>query len=150
MGRGISGKFFPNNPKKYQGDVNAIWYRSLWERNVMVKLDTWDTILEWASEEKFIPYRSPVDNKIHRYFVDFIVKMRMPDGAIKVVMLEVKPKAQVLEPKKPKRVTKRYITEVMEWGVNQAKWAAAAAYCADKGWEFKVITEEDIFGKHNK
>jgi hypothetical protein len=141
-----SGMFTPTNPKKYRGDPTKIIYRSLWERNVMTKLDTWEQILEWSSECLIIPYRSPVDNCIHRYFPDFQVRMQTPTG-IKTAVLEVKPKAQCREPKKPKRVTKRFISEVMEWGKNQAKWGAATAFCADRGWDFMVLTEDDIFGK---
>jgi hypothetical protein len=92
-----------------------------------------------------IPYRSPVDNRIHRYFPDFIVKMRNPDGSTKTMMLEVKPKAQTKEPKiSTNKKTKRYITEVMTWGVNQAKWKSAQEFCLDKGWEFKLITEDHL------
>jgi hypothetical protein len=144
-----SGPFFPTQPKKYRGDVNKIFYRSLWERNVMTKLDTWAQILEWSSEELVIPYRSPVDNKIHRYFPDFQVRMQTPTG-IRNAILEVKPKSQCKEPKKPKRVTKRFISEVKEFATNQAKWGAATAYCADRGWDFMVLTEDDIFGKTTK
>jgi hypothetical protein len=144
-----SGKFFPNNPKKYTGDVNNIIYRSLWERTVMSKLDMWDVVLEWCSEELRIPYRSPLDQKIKMYFPDFVAKLKTPTG-IKMAILEVKPKKQVLLPKKPKRVTKRYINECMEYERNQAKWAAARAYCAAKGWEFIILTEDQIYGPTHK
>jgi hypothetical protein len=63
-------------------------------------------------------------------------------------MLEVKPAVQAEEPKRPKRKTRRYITEVMTWGVNSSKWDAARKYCDNRGWEFRIITEKDIFGKN--
>jgi hypothetical protein len=139
------GKFSPKNPGKYRGDPTGIIYRSLWERKVMVYLDENINVLEWRSEEIAIPYRSPVDNRIHRYFPDFIVKVRNPDGTVRTMMLEVKPKAQTREPKIPtNKKTKRYITEVMTWGVNQAKWKSAQEFCLDKGWEFKLITEDHL------
>ena len=144
------GKFYPKNPSKYKGDLNNITYRSLWERRVMVKLDEWDEVIQWNSEEIIIPYRSPIDGKIHRYFPDFGAKFKMPDGSTKVMILEVKPKIQTVAPKQPKRITKRFIGEVMEWGKNQAKWSAATAYCLDRGWEFRKLTEDDIFGKKSK
>lgn len=137
------GKYSPKNPKKYRGDPTNIVYRSLWERKVMVYLDDNDAILEWGSEELVIPYRSPVDGRIHRYFPDFTVKARTKDG-VKTMILEVKPKAQTREPKKQSKVTRRYLTEVMTWGVNQAKWKAAEEYCADRQWEFKLITEDHL------
>jgi hypothetical protein len=59
-------------------------------------------------------------------------------------MLEVKPKKQTQEPIIQRRVTKRYITEVTTWGINQAKWKAATEYCLDRGWEFKLITEDHL------
>ena len=60
------------------------------------------------------------------------------------MMLEVKPKAQTREPKIPTKKTRRYITEVMTWGVNQAKWKSAQEFCLDKGWSFKLITEDEL------
>ena len=33
-------------------------------------------VLKWGSEETVIPYVSPLDNKIHRYFVDFYIQVR--------------------------------------------------------------------------
>ena len=139
------GKFSPKNPKKYGGDPTGIIYRSGWELRVMKYLDENINVIEWKSEEIAIPYRSPVDNRVHRYFPDFIVKVRTPDGGTKTMMLEVKPKAQTREPKIPtNKKTRRYITEVMTWGVNQAKWRAAEEYCLDKGWNFKLITEDEL------
>ena len=138
------GRFSPKNPKKYGGDPTKIIYRSGWERKVMVYLDESTRVLEWKSEETAIPYRSPIDNRIHRYFPDFIVKAATKDGGTKTMMLEVKPKAQTKEPKKQTKKTKRYITEVTTWGVNQAKWAAAIEYCKDRDWEFKLITEDEL------
>jgi hypothetical protein len=138
------GKFSPKNPKKYAGDPTNIVYRSLWERKVMVYLDENVNVIEWKSEETIVPYRSPIDNRVHRYFPDFIVKVITKDGSTKTMMLEVKPKAQTKEPKLQSKKTKRYITEVTTWGVNQAKWKAAIEYCKDRDWEFKLITEDEL------
>ena len=144
------GFFKPKNPKKYIGDPTNIVYRSGWERRVMQSLDDNLNVIRWASEEVVIPYRSPVDNKIHRYFVDFYVEAIGRDGETRIMLLEVKPKDQTQEPKKPKRTTKRFITEVMTYGVNQAKWKAAEEYCKSKGWEFQILTEQELFGKKSK
>jgi len=138
------GKFSPKNPKKYGGDPTGIIYRSLWELKVMKYLDENINVIEWKSEEIAIPYRSPVDNRIHRYFPDFIVRVKTPNGGTKTLMLEVKPKKQTMEPKVQKKRTKAYLTEVMTWGVNQAKWKSAQEFCLDKGWEFKLITEDEL------
>lgn len=141
------GYFKPQNPKKYIGDPNNIVYRSGWELRVMKYLDEKESVTRWASEEIAIPYISPIDNRPHRYFADFYVEAIGRDGETKKMLLEVKPKAQTQEPKKPKRNTKRYISEVMTWGVNQAKWKAAQEFCEDKGWDFKLITEAELFAK---
>lgn len=138
-----SGRFSPKNPKKYLGDSTNIWYRSLWERRVMVHLDSSKDVLQWSSEEIVIPYLSPIDNRYHRYFPDFYV--RTESGSI---ILEVKPLSQSVAPKARKRVTHQYISEVMAYGVNQAKWKAADEYCKDRNWKFKVITEKELFGKN--
>jgi len=139
-----SGKFLPKNPSKYIGDVNKITYRSLWERRVMRYFDETDAVVAWGSEEFNIPYRSPVDNRMHRYFPDFIVKVRSRTGEIKTLVVEVKPLSQSSAPAVQKKITKRYITEVMRWGVNEAKWKAAKEFCDDRKWEFQVWTEKTL------
>lgn len=108
-------------------------------------LDNYDVCEEWGSEELIIPYRSEVDGKIHRYFPDFVAKMRQPDGTKKILLLEVKPHSQTLVPviKKSKR-KKTMMNEIATYSVNQSKWAAARAFCEDRGWEFKVLTEYDL------
>lgn len=138
-----SGIFKPKNPRKYVGDHTNIIWRSTWECRVMTWLDTNPNIISWASEEVVIPYISPVDGRWHRYFPDFLVKVNTKQGP-KTMMLEVKPKKQCEPPKPQKRVTKRYITEVATYGVNQAKWKYAEEYCKDRGWEFRVITEDHL------
>jgi hypothetical protein len=140
-----SGKFKPQNPDKYIGDHTKIIYRSSWECKVMSWLDKNPDIVSWASEELIVQYISPVDGKWHRYFPDFLVKSKTRDGSFKTILIEVKPKKQTKEPEKKKRITKQYITEVTTWGVNQAKWKAAEAYCRERNWEFRLMTEDDIF-----
>ena len=138
------GKYQPSFPKKYKGDPTNIVYRSLWERTFMKYCDTNENILEWFSEEIAVPYRSPIDNKIHRYFPDFYIKVKESNGLIKKYIIEIKPKKQTLEPQVQKRKTKGYIYEVYEYAKNQAKWKAAEEWCADRGYEFKVLTEDDL------
>ena len=138
------GKYQPAFPKKYKGDPTNIVYRSLWERTFMKYCDTNENILEWFSEEIAVPYRSPIDNKIHRYFPDFYIKVKESNGSIKKYIIEIKPKKQTIEPQVQKRRTKGYIYEVYEYAKNQAKWEAAKEWCADKGYEFKVLTEDDL------
>ena len=138
------GKYQPTNPQKYRGDYSNIIYRSLWERKFMKYCDLNENILEWGSEEIALPYRSPVDNKIHRYYPDFYIKVKESNGQIKKYIIEIKPKKQTIEPTPQKRKTKGYIFEVVEYAKNQAKWKAAREFCADRGLEFKVLTESEL------
>lgn len=139
------GKFRPSNPKKYRGDTTNIIYRSLWERKFMLYCDSNENILEWGSEEFWIPYRSPLDDRVHRYFPDFYIKVREKSGEIKKYVIEIKPKRQCVEPKVQTKKTKKYIYEVTEYAKNQAKWKAAKEFCDDRQWEFKVLTEDELF-----
>ena len=139
-----SGKFQPSYPRKYKGDPTNIIYRSLWERRFMIYCDTNEKILEWGSEEIIVPYRSPVDNRYHRYFPDFYIKVKDKNGKIKKMIIEIKPSKQTVPPTKPQRQTKKYIAEVYEYAKNQSKWEAARDWCADRGYEFKVITEHEL------
>ena len=142
-----SGRYQPINPTKYRGNPSNIIYRSLWEREVMIEFDMNESILEWASEEMFVPYKSPLDNKWHRYFPDFIIKMKERDGSIKTKMIEIKPLGQTKPPPRhdsSKKPTKKYLQEVATYGLNMSKWNAAKAYCDDRNWEFVVLTEKEL------
>lgn len=138
------GKFRPSYPSKYKGDPTNIIYRSLWELRFMNWCDRNENIIEWGSEEFCIPYISPLDNRIHRYFPDFYMKVIESNGSKKSYVIEVKPKNQVTGPKKQQRKTKRYLAEVMEFAKNKAKWKAAEEFCADRLWEFKIVTEKEL------
>jgi|TARA_B110000967_G_scaffold210076_1_gene270292 hypothetical protein len=133
------GRFNPKNPRKYRGNVANVIYRSSYELKFMKWCDMNDDITEWGSEEIVIPYRSPLDNRMHRYFPDFYIKIREQK-----YLIEVKPYRFTQEPKIPKRKTKRFISEVKQWGVNLAKWQAAEEICIDSGWVFKIITEREL------
>ena len=136
------GKFTPRYPQKYIGDHKKIVYRSSWDCKVMDYIDKNPDFIAWSSEEMCIPYVSPVDSKTHRYFPDFIVKVKSGNN-IKTLMIEVKPEKQSRPPEPKKKVTKQYIQEVVTWGINQAKWKAAIEYCKDRKWEFVVMTSND-------
>jgi hypothetical protein len=140
-----SGKFVPKNANKYLGDPTKVFYRSLWERRVMVHLDDNPSVIGWSNEEIVIPYLSPIDNRWHRYFPDFFVRVKNKNGIQEAMILEVKPASQSAPPQKKSKITRRYIQEVVTWGVNEAKWNAAVEYCKNRQWEFKVITEHEIF-----
>ena len=145
MAESIKSKYKPSFPKKYKGNPNNIICRSSWERLFCRYCDLNENILEWGSEEFYIPYISPVDNRVHKYFPDFIIKVKESTGQIKTYVIEVKPKKQTLPPKQRSRVTKSYLHECRTYAVNQAKWNAVKEWCADRLLEFKIITEEELF-----
>lgn len=139
------GTFRPKNPQKYKGNPANIVYRSRWELMLMARFDEHPDVLQWSSEEIVIPYRSPIDGRVHRYFPDFWVKKRNhSDGSIEVALIEVKPKVQTSPPKVQSKPTRRYVTEVKTWGINSAKWEAAKAYCKDRGWKFMIMHEDHL------
>ena len=143
MGESLKSRYKPNHPKKYNGDYRNIICRSSWERNFCSWCDLNENVLEWGSEEFWIPYRAP-DGRVRRYFPDFIMKVKEQDGKIKTYVIEVKPKKQTLKPKPRKKVTKSYLYECKTYEVNQAKWKAAKEWCADRKVEFKIVTEKEL------
>lgn len=138
-------KFTPTNPDKYAGDPTNIIMRSSWETRFALWCDTNSQIIRWSSEETVVPYTSPVDGRAHRYFVDF----KITTINKKTFLIEVKPKYQCFPPSGTRK-TRKYLLEASTFLVNQAKWKAARQYCADRNWEFKIITEDDLGITHGK
>ena len=137
------GYFKPERPEKYKGNPRNIIYRSMWERHCMVYFDRNDNVLEWASEEIIIPYVSPFDGRVHRYYPDFFLKIKKGQMT-EMWIIEVKPSKYLKPPKEGKRKTKSYLYEIREWGRNSAKWEAAKDYCEKRGWVFDVWTEKTL------
>jgi hypothetical protein len=138
------GKFRPTNISKYVGDSNDIIFRSSWELRFMKWCDSNPSIIEWGSEIAVIPYVSPVDKRIHRYFVDFYIKVKNTAGQVQKYLIEIKPESQTKPPPIPQKKTKRFIDEVFTYGVNSAKWKSANEFCEDRGWKFLVLTEKEL------
>ena len=144
------GKFKPKNPNKYKGNPTNIIYRSLLERRFMVYLDNTPSVLQWSSEEITIPYVSPLDNRVHRYFPDFYMKYKNKDAMIVEDLIEIKP-SKYCKPPDPKRkltktgrTSKRYLKEVNTYIINDAKWQQAVKFCEERKWGWRIITEKDI------
>jgi len=138
------GRFRVANPAKYKGDISNVIYRSLWELKFMKWCDQSPSIIEWGSETVIIPYISPVDRKVHRYFVDFYVKVQSKNNSTEKYLIEIKPEKFTKPPEIPKKKTKRFIDEVFQYGVNEAKWKAAFEFCNDRNMKFMVLTEKDL------
>ena len=144
----LQGLYSPKNPEKYQGkDIKGIVYRSGLELKCMMYFDNHQDVLFWSSEEVVVPYISPKDGRNHRYFVDFVIRMKNKTGIIETLMIEIKPSDQIRPPKpiqNGKKPTKRMINEILTYGINQAKWAAAQEYCRVRGWKWVIMSEKDI------
>lgn len=139
------GLFRPRFPEKYLGNVDNIVYRSSWEHRFFKYCDTTPGVLRWASEEFHIPYLSPLDNRVHRYFPDVWMETRTPAGP-RAFLIEIKPHNQT-QLRQTTRKTRKYLREAQIVAVNHAKWAAAEAFCRERGWTFQVLTEHELFGK---
>jgi len=143
----IQGEYKLKNPEKYKGTLPII-YRSSWEQRVFYFLDTHPSIIEWGSESIIIPYKSPIDNQIHRYYIDLHFTVKNKKGEIKKYLIEIKPKKQTKPPKEPKRKTQkaleRYKKEQLEYIKNKAKWEAAEKWAKHKGYIFQIWTEETL------
>lgn len=136
-------QFVPENPKKYVGDLSTLTSRSSWETRFFVYCDNSPSIVFWNSEETVIPYLCPTDNytKPHRYFIDATIQVKTSDGKMKTYLVEIKPYLQTKAPVPGKKKQKTFLTEVLTWAKNDAKWKATLDYCKKHGVEFMILTE---------
>ena len=137
------GVFRPKLREKYKGKSLPV-YRSGWELKFFRWCDCNPNILAWNSEGVIIPYKSPLDGRIHRYFVDGLITIKEQTGN-KTYLIEINPSSQVKapQPKKYKRKS-TMLYEQKTWVVNQAKWEAAEKWAKKKGIEFKILTEKEL------
>jgi hypothetical protein len=141
MPRFAQGKYALKNPDKYVGGRTPT-YRSSWEFMFMKFCDTNPSISKWASESIKIPYRNPLSGKFTIYVPDFFIVYTDKTGKEKVELIEVKPANQT-----HREQLGRSRANQAHYVVNQAKWAAARAWCKQKGIAFRIINEGDIFHK---
>jgi len=138
------GIFNPKNPNKYKGSLPII-YRSGLELKSFRYLDNNPNVLTWGSESIVIPYQSPADGKIHRYFVDLVAALKSKDGTIKKLLIEVKPEKQTRPPTiPPNKKQKTMLYEKYQWAINQAKWDAAKNWCKAKNYLFIILNEKHL------
>ena len=134
------GKYKLRNPKKYVGDRDKVIYRSLWERQAFIWVESQDNIVEWVSEEVVVPYVCQTDKKVHRYHIDLYFKTA--DG--KKYLIEIKPAKETKPPKKPVGRSRRYLSESLTYIKNQSKWKAATQFALDNGCTFQIWTEDTL------
>ena len=111
----------------------------------MQELDKHPSIVRWASEEIAIPYRSPIDKKVHKYYPDLWVEKENGER----LLIEIKPEDFTRPPilKEGKRRTRRYKRQYVSYRINEAKWDAAKRFCDKHGWTWKIMTDREINGR---
>ena len=120
---------------------------SSWELKLFRFCDYNEDVLEWGSESIVIPYVSPIDNRVHNYIVDAVIKLRTKEG-VKSFLIEVKPYKQTIKPvaklTKKNKVPKSLIYEQLTYIKNQAKWCAAKEWAKKRNLEFIILTEHQL------
>lgn len=133
------GIYVPFNKEKYipvKNKMNNLiypQYRSSYELKFFKYCDLNPKIIKWSSEPIAIPYISPLDNKKHRYFVDFYIII----NNVKF-LVEIKPYNQTIPPKNNNS------TAFITYKINEAKWYAAKKFADDNDCKFVVLTEKEL------
>ncbi len=135
------GQFAPKNPEKYVGDMAHCIYRSSWEKDFMHTCDENPAILQWAAEPFSIPYICPFTGKKKNYWPDFLLCYLDKNGNLIKEVIEIKPIKQSLIEKAKSKHDKEQLA------VNQAKWQATTMFCRANGLKFRIMTEEQLYGK---
>jgi hypothetical protein len=143
------GYYRLKNVSKYIGDPTKIIFRSSWEYNFCKYCDENERIIKWSSEPVAIPYINPIDNKEHKYYVDFYLRVIDDNGNQNDFFAEIKPSAQLKKPilkgKKTFKKIKHYNQAAKSWIINVAKFKAAEAFCKNRGGKFILVTEKFLF-----
>lgn len=145
--RGFYEPIFPEKwviTKSFDEKRKGIKFRSSWERKFCEFCDFNDNIIKVNSEGIVVPYVSPIDNKQHRYFVDFIIKTKSD-----VYLIEIKPFKDTIAPVQPKKTTEsssiNFKKAIDTFVVNTAKWQAATEFAKERKFKFMIITERELF-----
>lgn len=121
-----------------------IQYKSNLERIAFCYADLNPKVQKFSIEPFSIPYVKPLDNQVHRYFVDMFIEFATGDK----FLVEIKPYHETMMPEQPKvkspNAVLRYKEQVETYLVNQAKWKAASEFAASKGMKFIVLTEKQL------
>lgn len=127
------GYIDPKSCKKLIDRSKPIIYRSSYEKRFMIWLENCSKVARWGSECVKIPYLF-VDGKMHEYYPDYYVEFA--DGA--KILVEIKPLNQTHPP------VNENSWAAKEWTKNSCKWKATQEFCAAKGFQFKILTENTI------
>jgi hypothetical protein len=135
------GVFKPKNKEKFLG--KEAFFRSGLELKFMRFCDRNPNIIKWGSENVILPYISPFDNKIHKYYIDNFVVIK-EGNTIKKYLIEIKPSKQTKPPSTKYKNERHFLYEKALFIKNQAKWAAADHFCKKNNLEFLILTEKDL------
>jgi hypothetical protein len=140
-----SGFFSPLIPSRYKGSFPII-YRSSLELKFFRWCDSSSSpVIEWTSESYIVPYQSPLDGKIHKYFIDNSITLKDKNGVEHKFLVEIKPLRMTKPPtESKKKSTATLLYEKTNWIKNQSKWRSAEQFAAKKGMKFIILTEEDL------
>lgn len=142
----IQGKYEVVNREKYLGDPDKVRYLSSYERATFRWCDLSPNVIRWSSEEVVVPYHDPIKQKNRRYIVDVYLEYKMPStGEVRKILIEIKPSQFTKPPKKGRKRKDIYEAECATYITNQAKWGAAEKFAKQRGWEFQLLTENEIF-----
>jgi len=136
------GLFKPKNTAKYVGKGMPV-YRSGWELKFFRWCDDNPNVVEWASESVIIPYTSPMDGRVHRYYTDGVIAIKELDKIVKYI-IEIKPSSQLNVPVKGKKRSSTINYENYRFIQNQSKWKAARTWCEKHGYKFLILTEKEL------
>ena len=144
------GEYNPINPQKVIGiEFKKPFYRSGWERTVMLSLDQNPKVLRWGSETHKIPYNFSLTESKRNYYVDFYVEMLNSKNTIDKFLIEVKPDSQTRLPAPPKnknfKAQKNYNYRLIEFKKNQDKWKFANSFSRNSNIQFIITTEKGIY-----
>ena len=138
------GLYKPVHIEKYIGKQHPI-YRSGWELKFFKWCDCNENIIKWGSENVIIPYYSPIDDRVHRYFVDNFIIFKDKNGNYNKFLVEIKPSKQTKRPVRTKgKKNSTMLYEQKTYVVNTAKWRAAEKWATKKGYKFIIITEKEL------
>lgn len=139
-------RFIPKNPQKYMGqNLHSITYRSSWEHTFMLTLDNHPDVIAWQSEAIGVFYQNPFTKQVKPYIPDFIVVYRDRQSQKQIVeMIEIKPKDEMPGYQPLRERLSRYKQSAQ--ALNAAKWKAALTFCNRRGWKFRVVCEDQLFG----
>lgn len=132
------------NRSKYIGSSDKVFYMSGWEYSFFSRLEENPKVVRWNANAYSIRYISPVDNRVHSYFLDVYAEV-INNGNLEKYLIEIKPDEQLWKPNLPKKKTPKammgYQRRTLEWVKNQSKWEAAVNFSRANGMFFLIVTE---------